>query len=524
MKDLCPVTNFLRPDKIHECKYEAALKDPTIKCPHNKQEKEQRHSNTLNKNVLDMIGNTPLVHLANLSQEYGLKCNLYAKCEYFNAGGSTKDRIALRMIEEAEKSGSLKRGDYVIEPTSGNTGIGLALACAVKGYKCIIVMPEKMSKEKNDVLKGLGATIIRTRTSAAFDDIDSHISEAQRIKERLNAENPGCAHILDQYTNPYNPIAHYDSTGIEIANQLNGKVDLLVASAGTGGTICGLARKLKEKCPDCKIVGVDPVGSILAVPEKLNEDKGAGFYEVEGTGYDFLPTVLDRTRVDHWYKSVDKDSFQMSRKLLRHEGILCGGSSGSAVYCAIEAIKKYDLKEGQNVVVILPDSIRNYMTKFLSDEWMITRGFMEVETKKNDIWWTNKKISDMTDFLQPISDNIIKSDVTISKALETMKNKSVDCLLIFDEGVLKSVVTKKSIMNKLVIGAISSDDLVETAALDRHIQLNKSDAVKRLQCCLDSEGYAIVVNNDADTEMVKENALFGIINADTFLSYISAKQ
>lgn len=208
-----------------------------------------------------------------------------AKCEYLNAGGSVKDRIGVRMVEEAERAGFLKPGDYVIEPTSGNTGIGLALACAVKGYKCIIVMPEKMSKEKNDVLKGLGATIIRTPTSAAFDAPNSHISEAQRIKERLNAEKPGCAHILDQYTNPYNPIAHYDCTGQEIVDQLSGKVDLLVATAGTGGTICGLARKIKEKCPKSIIVGVDPVGSILAEPEALNDPSSSGFYEVEGIGY-----------------------------------------------------------------------------------------------------------------------------------------------------------------------------------------------------------------------------------------------
>jgi len=222
-------------------------------------------------------------------------------------------------------------------------------------------------------LKGLGATIIRTPTSAAFDDIDSHISEAQRIMERLNVENPGCAHILDQYTNPYNPVAHYDGTGHEILNQLNGKVDYLISAAGTGGTICGLARKIKEKNPECKIIGVDPVGSLLAVPEKLNDDKGAGFYEVEGIGYDFIPTVLDRTRVDYWYKSVDKNSFQMSRKLILREGLLCGGSSGSAVYCAIDAIKTFDIKEGENVVVILPDSIRNYMYVLQSYSFKILR-------------------------------------------------------------------------------------------------------------------------------------------------------
>lgn len=522
---LCPVKNFVRPDKIHECTYEKSLTNPDIVCPHTKLVKPPRNSNDVNKNVLSMIGNSPLVHLANLSKDLNLKCNLYAKCEFYNAGGSIKDRIALRMIEEAEKSGSLKPGDYVIEPTSGNTGIGLALTCAVKGYRCIIVMPEKMSKEKSDVLKGLGATIIRTPTSAGFDDIDSHISEALRIKERLNEENPGCAHILDQYRNPYNPIAHYDGTGEEILNQLNGKVDYLISSAGTGGTICGLARKIKEKYPDCKVIGVDPVGSILAVPDKLNDDKGAGFYEVEGIGYDFVPTVLDRHRVDHWFKSVDKETFQMSRKLIRREGLLCGGSSGSAVYCAIEAIKKFDIKEGQNVVVILPDSIRNYMTKYLSDEWMITRGFMVPEVLHSDPWWTHKEISAMKSFVQPLENNIIDAKLSCSKALEHMKSKSVDCVLIFKDGSLKNVVTKKNIMSKLVLGAIKPEDSVESAAIDRHILLCQTDSIKKLQSCLDSEGYTIVVNDSLKTSgSAKVKDLYAVVNADSVLSYICSDQ
>lgn len=230
----------------------------------------------------------------------------------------------------------------------------------------------------------MGATIIRTPTSAAFDAIDSHISEAQRIKERLNAINPGSAHILDQYTNPYNPIAHYDTTAQEIINQLDGKhLDLFVATAGTGGTICGIARKLKEKYPSCVIVGVDPKGSLLAQPESLNINEGSGFYEVEGIGlelqniyfifffiliaihfyrYDFIPTVLDRKRVDLWYKSVDAESFRCSRELIRREGLLCGGSSGSVTYCALQAIKERGFNvEGLNCVVLLPDSVRNYM-------------------------------------------------------------------------------------------------------------------------------------------------------------------
>ena len=216
---------------------------------------------------------------------------------------------------------------------------------------------------QNDVLSALGAEIIRTPTSVAFDHPQSNISEAQRIKQRLNDINPGTAHILDQYTNPYNPIAHYDSTAQEIIDQLNGKeLNLFVATAGTGGTICGIARKLKEKYPNCTIVGVDPRGSLLAQPESLNVFEGSGFYEVEGIGYDFIPTVLDRKRIDLWYKSVDTESFRCARELIKREGILCGGSCGSATSCALKAIKEKGFNvEGLNCVVLLPDSIRNYM-------------------------------------------------------------------------------------------------------------------------------------------------------------------
>lgn len=278
------------------------------------------------------------------------------KCEFFNAGGSVKDRIAKRMIEEAERDGRLKPNDTIIEPTSGNTGIGLALAAAVKGYRAIITMPEKMSQEKVDVLRALGAEIVRTPTEAAFDSPESHIG----VAKRLNKEIPNSI-ILDQYGNPYNPIAHYDGTAEEILEACGGHVDMFVAGAGTGGTISGVARKLKEKCPDCIIVGVDPHGSILAQPPQLNGPIGS--YKVEGIGYDFIPDVLDRRYVDQWIKSSDKESFTYSRRLIREEGILCGGSSGSAMWAAMQMAKQ--LKPGQKCVVLLADSVRNYMTKFL---------------------------------------------------------------------------------------------------------------------------------------------------------------
>jgi cystathionine beta-synthase len=239
------------------------------------------------------------------------------------------------MIEEAERKGLLVPNATppytIIEPTSGNTGIGLALSAAIKGYRCIICLPEKMSKEKVDVLRALGAEIIRTPTEAASFSPESHIGMAMKLNRQI--EN---SVILDQYSNPANPMAHYDGTAEEILEACDGKLDMLVAGAGTGGTISGIARKIKEKCPNCIIVGVDPYGSILAQPESLNQTDITG-YQVEGIGYDFIPKVLDRSLVDRWVKSEDKASFVTARRMIREEGLLCGGSCGTVGAAACTA-------------------------------------------------------------------------------------------------------------------------------------------------------------------------------------------
>lgn len=296
---------------------------------------------------------------------------LDVKCEFLNPGGSVKDRIGVRMVLEAERKGLLKPGCTIIEPTSGNTGIGLAMAAAARGYRCLIVMPEKMSNEKVDTLKALGAEVIRTPTEAAFDSPEGLIAVSQRLQRSI----PDSV-ILDQYRNAGNPLAHYDGTGAEIVEQLGGQVDMVVIGTGTGGTMTGIGRRIKESCPTCQVIAADPEGSILAEPEELNRTE-VSFYEVEGVGYDFLPTVLDRSVVDRWYKFNDRVALPLARRLIRDEGLLCGGSSGGNLYVGLEAAKT--LKEGQNCVVILPDNIRNYLTKFVSDNWMEARYFKESE-------------------------------------------------------------------------------------------------------------------------------------------------
>jgi len=306
-------------------------------------------------NILETIGSTPTVKLNSIGSD--LQCELYAKCEFLNAGGSVKDRIGLRMVENAEKSGQIKPGDTLIEPTSGNTGIGLALAAAVKGYKMIIVMPEKMSMEKEVTLRALGAEIVRTPTEAGHDDPEGLF----HVSKRLCESTPN-AHILDQYANIDNPDAHEQGTAVEIWDDFSGEIDMVVTGVGTGGTITGIAKYLKQKNPNITIVGADPYGSILGGGDEIYP------YKVEGIGYDFFPDVLDNSLVDKYVKVNDENSFDIARQLIKKEGLLCGGSSGTVVWAALQVAS--ELKEGQKCLCILADGIRNYMSKFVSDDWM----------------------------------------------------------------------------------------------------------------------------------------------------------
>ncbi len=315
----------------------------------------------LYNNILETIGNTPHVRLNHIGQN--LACTLFVKCEFFNPGGSIKDRIAYNMVTAAEAKGTIKPGDTLIEPSSGNTGIGIALAGAVKGYNVIITMPEKMSHEKQVVLEALGATIYRTPTEVTIDDPDSHIS----LAKRLHQQTPN-SHVLDQYSNSANPDAHYHSTAAEIIADFGKDLAMVIMGVGTGGTITGVAKRLKEFNPEIKIIGVDPIGSILGGGTEAKP------YEVEGIGYDFFPKVLDNSLVDQYIKVSDQDSLQMARRLVREEGLLCGGSCGSAVVGALQATQ--NLQQGQRALIILPDSIRNYLTKHVDNGWMQSHGFL----------------------------------------------------------------------------------------------------------------------------------------------------
>ncbi|XP_044892479.1 cystathionine beta-synthase isoform X2 [Felis catus] len=505
---------WIRPDAPSKCSWQ--LGRPVTDSPH--------HHTVLTKSpqilpdILKKIGDTPMVRINKIGKKFGLKCELLAKCEFFNAGGSVKDRISLRMIEDAERAGTLKPGDTIIEPTSGNTGIGLALAAAVKGYRCVIVMPEKMSTEKVDVLRALGAEIVRTPTTARFDSPESHVGVAWRLRNEI----PN-SHILDQYRNASNPLAHYDTTAEEILQQCDGKLDMLVASAGTGGTITGVARKLKEKCPGCKIIGVDPEGSILAEPEELNQSEQT-VYEVEGIGYDFIPTVLDRTVVDKWFKSNDEEAFAFARMLIAQEGLLCGGSAGSAMSVAVKAAQ--ELQEGQRCVVILPDSVRNYMSKFLSDKWMMQKGFLKEEdftvTKP---WWWHLRVQELS-LSAPLT---VLPTVTCEHTIEILREKGFDQVPVVDEsGVILGMVTLGNMLSSLLAGKVQPSDQVRKVLYKQFKQIRLTDPLGKLSHILETDHFALVVHEQiqyhSNGRSSQRQTVFGVVTAIDLLNFVAARE
>jgi cystathionine beta-synthase len=319
-------------------------------------------------NILKTIGNTPLVKLNNCVP--ASPHNYFAKMEFFNPGGSVKDRIALKIVEEAEKRGQLKPGGTVVEATSGNTGVGLAMVCAVKGYKCVITIPDKMSEEKINTLRSFGADVRITPSGVAPDDPKSHYSVAKDYV----AKNPG-SFLANQFHNPDNVRVHFETTGPEIWDQTGGKIDAFVAGVGTGGTLSGVGKYLKEKNPKIKIISPDPIGSILYDVHKFGEIRDpVGKYEVEGIGEDMIPENVHFKVIDAFVKTEDKETFLKSREILRKEGLFVGPSCASALLAAMKYFA--DVREPQNIVVLFPDNGSKYLSKAYNDNWMKSKGFI----------------------------------------------------------------------------------------------------------------------------------------------------
>lgn len=422
-----------------------------------------------------------MVRLARIGRD--LPCELVAKCEFMNPGGSVKDRIGVRMLMDAEAQGRIKPGDTLIEPTSGNTGIGLALAAAVRGYRLIITMPEKMSHEKQVVLEALGAEIIRTPTEAAWDSPESHIGVAKELVKII----PN-SHILDQYSNPSNPKAHEEGTGAEILAQCGGKVDAVVITAGTGGTITGIAQAIKRALPAAEIIGVDPEGSILAGPGEIRS------YKVEGIGYDFIPDVLDRKLVDRWIKSSDRESFVTARQLIRQEGLLVGGSSGAAVWAAMRVCR--DMKPGQRVVVILPDSIRNYLTKFADDGWMRRHGFLQAD-------WEVGTIGDIIRAMPRRAVLTVAATSTLSDALAMFKKHGISQMPVVDQDCkLAGIITENDVLHHLV-GSRVTGDVTVAEIMERKVStVSMHECSSMLPEIFERGEVAIVTGQDREIQAI----------------------
>ena len=369
------------------------------------------------KDVLAVVGNTPLVHLKRLGK--GLKPRLVAKLEMLNPGGSVKDRIGLAMIEDAEKRGLLKPGGTIVEPTSGNTGVGLAIVAALKGYRLVCTLPDKQSQEKRDILRAYGAEVVICPTAVAPDSPLSYY----KVAERLAKELPG-GYMPGQYWNEQNVQAHYRSTGPELWEQTEGKITHFVLGIGTGGTVTGAGRYLKEQNPKITIVGADPEGSIYTGDVHP--------YKTEGIGEDFWPGTFDPKIVDRWVTVSDRDTFLTARRITREEGILAGVSSGTAMYAALEIAK--DLDDTALVVVLLPDSGKSYLSKLYNDEWMRQNGFMERFAHLMRVGDVIRDREGGTPQLVTIS----RGD-TVRSAIDTMQRYGISQLPVVANGTAESV-------------------------------------------------------------------------------------
>ncbi|MFF8291133.1 cystathionine beta-synthase [Streptomyces sp. NPDC016309] len=453
--------------------------------------------------MISLVGNTPLVKLNSVTE--GLQATVLAKVEYFNPGGSVKDRIALRMIEAAEESGALKPGGTIVEPTSGNTGVGLAIVAQQKGYKCIFVCPDKVSTDKINVLRAYGAEVVVCPTAVDPEHPDSYYN----VSDRLVRETPG-AWKPDQYSNPNNPRSHYETTGPELWDQTDGKITHFVAGVGTGGTISGTGRYLKEVSGGTvRVVGADPEGSVYS--------GGSGRpYLVEGVGEDFWPSAYDRTVTDEIVAVSDKDSFQMTRRLAKEEGLLVGGSCGMAVVAALRVAE--GLGPDDVVVVLLPDSGKGYLSKIFNDEWMADYGFLEEAGPSASVG----------DVLRHKEGDIPKlvhmhPEETVGEAIDVLREYGVSQMPIVKPGaghpdvmaaeVVGSVV-ERELLDALFTKRASLDD-----ALDKHMsaplpQVGSGEPVADLMSVLGTADAAIVLVEGKPTGVVSRQDLLAFLAKD----------
>jgi cystathionine beta-synthase len=390
------------------------------------------------QSALDLVGDTPIVRLEKLGKD--VQPALLAKLEYLNPGGSVKDRIGLALIEAAESEGKLRPGGTIVEPTSGNTGVGLAIAAAHKGYRCIFVMPDKMSREKISMLRAYGAEVVICPTAVEPDSPESYYS----VSDRLAEEIPG-GFKPDQYSNMANPQVHYEQTGPEIWDQTGGEIDAIVISVGTGGTISGAGRYLKERKPSILVVGADPDGSVFTAADERDVHP----YLVEGIGKDAWPKTLDRDVVDEWVRVSDRDSFVTARRLAREEGLLVGGSGGTTVWAALEVAKRFG--PDATILTMIPDSGRSYLSKFYDDNWMLEYGFLErrapLPTVREVLRSKRAEEADVPDLIT------IASHQKVGEAIDLMQRYSISQLPVVRDGDVGSLAD--------VIGSLQDRDVLE---------------------------------------------------------------